>query len=184
MIMKWSGMLMKDLELRLISELMKNCKRSDRELAKSLGVSQPTVTRTLHRLEKEGYIRQYTAIPDFSKLGYELMGFTFVKMKMNLSSGEQKEIKEFVDRFAKEHPHAELIAVQGIGLNKDYAFVTFFKDFADYSETQRVAREVPYSDINSFESFLVDLKDPNLIRTLSMSAIAKHILTSRKPALT
>ena len=149
-----------------------------------MGVSQPTVTRTLHRLEKEGYIKEYTAIPDFSKLGYELKGFTFVKMKESLSSEEQKEIKEFVNRFAKEHPHAELIAVQGIGLNKDYAFVTFFKDFADYWETQRLAREVPYSDVNSFESFLVDLKDRNLIRTLSMSAIAKHILTGKKQVLT
>jgi len=149
-----------------------------------LGVSQPTVTRTLHRLEKEGYIKEYTAIPDFSKLGYELKGFTFVKMKESLSSEEQKEIKEFVNRFAKEHPHAELIAVQGIGLNKDYAFVTFFKDFADYWATQRFAREVPYSDVNSFESFLVDLKDRNLMRTLSMSAIAKHILTGKKQVLT
>ena len=184
MIMNWSGIIMKDLELRLISELMKNCKRSDRELAKSLGVSQPTVTRTLHRLEREGYIKEYTAIPDFSKLGYELMGFTFVKMKESLSSGEQKEIQEFVNRFAKEHPHAELIAVQGMGLNKDYAFVTFFRDFSDYWETQRLAREVPYSDVNSFESFLVDLKDRNLMRILSMSAIAKHVLISRKQVLT
>lgn len=146
--------------------------------------SQPTVTRTLHRLEKEGYIREYAAIPDFSKLGYELMGFTFVKMKESLSSGEQKEIQEFLSRFAKEHPHAELIAVQGMGLNKNFALVTFFKDFADYWETQRLAREVPYSDVNSFESFLVDLKDPNLIRTLSMSAIAKNILTGEKQVLT
>jgi len=105
---------MKDLELPLISELMKNCKRSDREVAKSLGVSQPTVTRTLHKLEKEGHIKEYAVIPDFSKLGYELMGFTFVKMKESLSRGEQKEIQEFLNRFTKKHPHAELIAVQGI----------------------------------------------------------------------
>ena len=105
-------------------------------------------------------------------------------MKESLSSEEQKEIKEFVNRFAKEHPHAELIAVQGIGLNKDYAFVTFFKDFADYWATQRLAREVPYSDVHSFESFLVDLKDPNLFKTLSMSAIAKNILTGEKQVLT
>ena len=182
--MKWSDILMKDLELRLISELMKNCKRSDRELAKSLGVSQPTVTRTLHRLEKEGYIKEYAAIPDFSKLGYELMSFTFVKMKESLSAGEQKEIQEFTSRFAKEHPHAELIAVQGMGLNKDYAFVTFFKDFSDYWETQRFAREVPYSDVNSFESFLVDLKDPKLTKILSISAIAKNILAGEKQVLT
>ena len=72
---------MKDIERRLLSELMKNCRRSDRELAKVLGVSQPTVTRAIHRLQEEGYIKEYTVIPDFSKLGYELMGFTFVKMK-------------------------------------------------------------------------------------------------------
>lgn len=30
---------MKDVELRLVSELMKNSRRSDRELAKTLGVS-------------------------------------------------------------------------------------------------------------------------------------------------
>jgi DNA-binding Lrp family transcriptional regulator len=36
---------MKDVELRLISELLKNSRRSDRELAKVLHVSQPTVGR-------------------------------------------------------------------------------------------------------------------------------------------
>jgi DNA-binding Lrp family transcriptional regulator len=50
------------LDLKLIAELMKNSKQSDRELAKKLGVSQPTVTRTRTRLEKEGYIKEYTLI--------------------------------------------------------------------------------------------------------------------------
>jgi len=35
---------MKDVKLKLISELMKNSKKSDRELAKVIGVSQPTIT--------------------------------------------------------------------------------------------------------------------------------------------
>ncbi|MGD0160671.1 MAG: Lrp/AsnC family transcriptional regulator [Candidatus Bathyarchaeia archaeon] len=48
---------MKDLEIRLISELMKNSRRSDRQIAKELGVSQPTVSRTIARLEKEGILR-------------------------------------------------------------------------------------------------------------------------------
>ena len=48
---------MKDVELKLISELMKNSRRSDRELAKTLGVSQPTVSRTLKRLETEGTLK-------------------------------------------------------------------------------------------------------------------------------
>jgi DNA-binding Lrp family transcriptional regulator len=42
---------MKDVELRLISELMKNSRRSDKELAKVIGVSQPTVTRIRLKLQ-------------------------------------------------------------------------------------------------------------------------------------
>jgi DNA-binding Lrp family transcriptional regulator len=72
---------MKNIELRLISELMKNSRRSDRELAKALGVSQPTVSRTIKRLEEEGYIKEYTMIPDFSKLGYEIMGITSLNVE-------------------------------------------------------------------------------------------------------
>jgi Lrp/AsnC family transcriptional regulator for asnA, asnC and gidA len=59
----------KDIELKLISELMKNSRRSDRALAKVLKTSQPMVTRTRARLEREGYLREYTVIPDFHKLG-------------------------------------------------------------------------------------------------------------------
>jgi len=64
---------MKDIELRLIAELMKDSRKSDRELAKVIGVSQPTITRIRTRLEKSGVIREYTIIPDFSQLGYTLM---------------------------------------------------------------------------------------------------------------
>ena len=59
---------LKRIELRLVAELMKNSRKSDRELAKILGISQPTVTRIRNKLEREGVIREYTAIPDFSKL--------------------------------------------------------------------------------------------------------------------
>jgi DNA-binding Lrp family transcriptional regulator len=60
-----------NVELRLISELMKNSRRSDRELGKVLGISQPTVSRMIKKLEKEGVIKEYNMMPDFAKLGYE-----------------------------------------------------------------------------------------------------------------
>jgi DNA-binding Lrp family transcriptional regulator len=72
---------LKDVELRPISELMKNSRRSDRELAKVLAVSQPTVTRIRTRLEKEGCIKEYTMIPDFSQLGYQMMDVTLLKLR-------------------------------------------------------------------------------------------------------
>jgi len=47
----------------LLYELMKNSKRSDRELARVVRVSQPTITRMRKNLEKSGYIREYTVMP-------------------------------------------------------------------------------------------------------------------------
>ena len=45
---------MKKRMMSLLLELLKDSKRSDRELAKILGVSQPTITRLRHKLEKNG----------------------------------------------------------------------------------------------------------------------------------
>ena len=71
--------------MKLLAELMKNSKTSDRELATKLGVSQPTVSRIRAKLEREGYIKEYTLVPDFHKLGFEIMAVTLVKLKRELS---------------------------------------------------------------------------------------------------
>ena len=84
----------KMIERKLIAELMENSRRSDRELARVVGVSQPTVSRMVKRLEKEGYIREYTMIPDFQKLGYELVALTFLKLKGNLSLEEAEKARK------------------------------------------------------------------------------------------
>jgi DNA-binding Lrp family transcriptional regulator len=60
----------KEIALRLVAELLKDSHRSDRELAKVLGISQPTVSKLTERLRKMGVIREYTIIPDFNKLGF------------------------------------------------------------------------------------------------------------------
>lgn len=89
---------MKDIERKLVSELMKNCRRSDRQLAKVVGVSQPTVTRTLHKLEKEGIIKEYTIVPDFRKLGYTLLAVTFVKLKRHLSQDQIEKARSLPEK--------------------------------------------------------------------------------------
>lgn len=61
---------MKDIEIKLVCELIKNSRKSDRELAKLIGVSQPTVSRIRTRLEKEGVI-EYTGTANLRKLGFE-----------------------------------------------------------------------------------------------------------------
>ena len=69
---------------QILDELIKNSNRSDHELAKTIGVSQPTVTRLRNQLEKEGTIQEYTVTPDLTKMGYSIMAIFCIKYKAHL----------------------------------------------------------------------------------------------------
>ncbi len=70
---------LKPIDYKILFELMKDSHRSDRQLAKALGVSQPTVTRRRAMLE-ENYIEGYTVIPKFGQIGFEIIpGFSSKK---------------------------------------------------------------------------------------------------------
>jgi DNA-binding Lrp family transcriptional regulator len=55
---------MKRRELEVFFELIKNSKKSDRDIAKKLNISQPTVTRVRKKLERT-VIKAYTLVPSF-----------------------------------------------------------------------------------------------------------------------
>lgn len=167
---------LKAFELRLISELMVNSRRSDRELSKALGVSQPTISRTIKKLEKEGYIKEYTIIPDFQKLGYELMGITSIAVHEQLSKEGFEDIRRATAEVEKSKPHASLMAVNGSDHDKNILFITFYQDYSAYANAMRLTKELPFANVDSLESFLVNLRDETNYRLLSMSAIARHLL--------
>jgi DNA-binding Lrp family transcriptional regulator len=64
----------KEKMIDLLYELIKNSRRSDRDLAKILHVSQPTITRMRKKLETNDFILEYTLVPNFAKLGFEISG--------------------------------------------------------------------------------------------------------------
>lgn len=63
----------------VLLELLKNSKISDKELAKKLSTSQPTITRIRNRLYDSGYILNYTVMPKMEKAGLKLLAFTFIR---------------------------------------------------------------------------------------------------------
>ena len=167
---------LKDLERRLVSELMKNCRRSDRQLAKALGVSQPAVTRTVHELEKEGIIKEYTAVPDFTKLGYTLLAVTLVKLKRHLSKDEIEKAKKSAKEGAEDNLHFIMLE-RGMGMGYNGVFLSFHKDYASFTEHKKWLTQYDYLEIADIQSFLIDLKDEVHYRALTFSTLAKHILT-------
>jgi DNA-binding Lrp family transcriptional regulator len=56
---------------------------SNVELARKINLSPPATHARLRRLEKDGYIRQYTVIVDREKAGYDLLCFIHVSLQMH-----------------------------------------------------------------------------------------------------
>jgi DNA-binding Lrp family transcriptional regulator len=173
--MKWMRQALKKVELRLISELMKNSRRSDRELARVLGISQPTVTRTRTRLEKEGYIKEYTMIPDFNRLGYQIMGVTLLRLKEAPGKEGEIELRKAAVEVERQNPFASLLVVNGLGLQKDRMFITLYKGYDDFVRTMQLTKQLPWVNVESMETFLVDLQDKSGYRDLTMAQVARHI---------
>lgn len=141
----------------LLFELMKDSKRSDRELAKTVGVSQPTITRMRKALESLEYIREYTVIPALDKLGFELLSLNFITV--NITS----EFKEW----ATNNPRI-LFAAFGRGFeDESLLVVAIHRDFTDFSEFTREMRKVLGSGSSSMKSFLSSIK-VDLIKPFSL----------------
>jgi DNA-binding Lrp family transcriptional regulator len=172
--------ILKDIEIRIIAELMKNSRRSDRELAQAIGSSQPTVSRTIKRLEKDGLIKEYTMIPDFERLGYQIMGVTFIGRQEPEKKEERAELRRAVIEVERKNPYASLMAVNGIGLGKGRMFITFYKDYSSYAEAMQTTKSLPHVNAENVESFLVDLNDESNYRLLTLQQIASHFQSSGK----
>lgn len=66
---------------KIIEELMKNSRRSTRELAKELRMHPSSVATRIKKLEQLGIIRGYGVDLDFEKLGYEHIGIIEITME-------------------------------------------------------------------------------------------------------
>jgi DNA-binding Lrp family transcriptional regulator len=154
---------MNDIELKLICELMKNSRKSDRELAKAIGVSQPTVSRARIRLEKEGIIKEYTMIPDFRKLGFEIVAITFVRHNIKYAKPEVKEAAfRKVEEWMMKQPNV-IFASEGQGMGWDGVFVSLYRKYSGFIEfMNKHDTELPEFMVDS-QSFILNIS-PTTIR--------------------
>jgi DNA-binding Lrp family transcriptional regulator len=173
------GMLMKDTELKVIIELLKNSHRSDREVARAIGVSQPTLSRTREKLEKQGMIKEYTIIPDCTQLGLTLLSITFTKMKGPLSKEILDDMKKRARNTMSEHPSALILGNTGMGCNADYVAIAFHKDYTEYTEFMRDIKEFPSVNIDETRSFIVDLGEKDQFQPLSFSHLAGYLAKAK-----
>ena len=159
---------LKSIDYEIISELIKNSRLSDRQVAKRLDTSQPTVTRRRTQLEKEGLL-DYTGVPDLKKLGFEILAFTFGKWSTQKTpDAHDDEVKEFV----RKHP-CTIFMSTGSGLGWDRVCISVHKDYSDYSRVIREMKESLRPYCESFSSFIVSLQSDDIIRNLTFKYLTK-----------
>jgi DNA-binding Lrp family transcriptional regulator len=174
----------KDLKLKMIIELLKDSHRSDRELARAVGVSQPTLSRARKKLEEQGMIKEYTIIPDYPQLGLSIMSITFTKMKGPLSKEILDDLKKRARNTMREHPSALILGNTGIGINADYVAIAFHKDFSEYTEFMRDIKGFPSVNIDETKSFIIDLSEKDQMQPLSFSHLAGYLAKAKKSSQT
>ena len=150
----------------LLYELMKNSKRSDREIAKAVEVSQPTITRMRKSLEKTEYIREYTIIPALGKLGFEILALNFLS-----TSTKPKDVKEMQEWISESQKIIFTSLGEGLG-GKTVLLVSIHRDFTDFSEFTRELRGILGLATSSIESFLVSLRT-DMIKHFSFKTLER-----------
>jgi DNA-binding Lrp family transcriptional regulator len=163
---------LKPIDYKLLFELMKDSHRSDRRLAKALGVSQPTVTRRRALLE-ENFIEGYTVIPKFGKIGYELAAFTFIKSKLKQKTGQEREeaLKNMKEWYLKQ-PNVILVA-DGRGMGWDAICISLHENFTDYTEFIRAQDSELADFIIENQTFHADLKPGLVIKPFHLKYLAE-----------
>jgi len=159
---------MKETMMKLLLELLKDSSRSDRKLAKILGVSQATVTRMRHKLVEERLIQEFTVIPDFVKLGYEIIAITCVKVKESMILELEEKAKEYM----MKTPNIIFAGGGAQGMGKNGVMISLHRNYSDLSNF--LTNHMIYWGENIEEHFtiLVSLKE-RIVKPFSLKYITQ-----------
>jgi len=158
---------LKYIELKLLCQLLRNSRTSDRELARLIGVSQPTITRTRSKLEQQGVI-EYGGVPNLGKLGFEILAFTFAKEK----SESERDVKVPNNKnFINNHPNLIFVST-GRSSFSDNIAVSVHKNYSDYARYMQEIRESWARNMTISDSFIISLTTDNILRTITFRYLA------------
>jgi len=168
---------LKPLDFKILVELMKNARVSDRKMAKILGVSQATISRRRAMLEKE-VIDGYTAIPKWDKLGYEILAITLVKTPLRFASNEK--MKDATNRSMKwlaKQPNVIMGSVcRGMGMTG--MMISLHKTYADFDEFLNTHRQQLGDLLEDVQTIIVNLTGKWVNRPLHLKYLAEAEETS------
>jgi len=138
-----------EIDRKLLRELLKDSKRSHRELARAIGVSAATVINHVQRLESAGVIKDYSARLDHERLGYELTVVT----EIVVSKGKLLETDEEIAKIPN------VCAVYDITGQTDAMVVAKFKSRNKLSDFTKALLAMPYVERTNTHVVLTTVKE-------------------------
>ncbi len=104
-------------DVKIINSVLRNSRKSYRQIAKELNLSIATVINRLTKLEKNGIIKNYSARLDYEKVGYDITAI----IEIAVSKGRLPEVEE---KLAK---HSFVLGVYDITGESDAMIIARFK---------------------------------------------------------
>ena len=79
-------------DLKILEILVSNAKEAHEKISKSLNLSRPAISQRIKKLEDAGVIKKYQTIIDWTKLGYPLNVFIYIKIRTKNFENVAQEI--------------------------------------------------------------------------------------------
>lgn len=145
------------IDLKLIEMLSEDGRMRRSELAEAVGLSIPSVSERLEKLEARGVIKGFTTIVDIKKLGYDIIAF--IRITMDSS----KHYAALIQHVQKEDEITECYSVTGEGSHLIKAVVS------DTSALEKLlARIQSWTGVTGTQTSIVlsEIKKSNRINSL------------------
>jgi DNA-binding Lrp family transcriptional regulator len=156
--------------VKMLQQLLKNSKKSDRELAKVVGISQATFTRRRKQLERK-IIQEYTITPNLWELGFEILAFTFVRTQSPKNKEEWDELIQKGRQSMAKYPNV-IFSSKGEGLGMGSVIISVHENYTSYSAFLSQLRQEWSTIIIDSQSFLVTLKGEYMAKSFSFKYLA------------
>jgi Lrp/AsnC family leucine-responsive transcriptional regulator len=114
-----------EVDWQLLSILQKDGRMTNADLAKSVGLSPPSVLQRVRTLERAGLIRGYTAVLDAERLGFRITAW----VQITLALHQEQPIERF-RRSVQDIP--EILECYHVSGDFDFLLKVIVKDMRSY----------------------------------------------------
>lgn len=118
---------MDEIDIQILKILQNDSTLPVKEIAAQVGLSATPTYERIKSLENQGVIKQYTALLDRDKIGFQIM----VYCNITLREQSRKALVDFEKAISKYPEVLEVISLSG---NYDYMLKIVSKDIASYNE--------------------------------------------------